>query len=80
MATDSFAEGLDRLATLSCGFRTAVMCAEALWWRCHRGLIADALCWAGFEVFHIVGPNTCVPHPLTSAASIEGGYLSYELS
>ncbi len=77
MATEPFAEGLARLASLGCGFRTAVMCAEALWWRCHRALIADALRWAGFEVCHIMGPIACVPHPYSSAARISGGLLSY---
>lgn len=77
MATDAFAAGLARLADLCAGLRTAIMCAEALWWRCHRGLIADALLWGGFDVCHIVGPNACVPHPYTSPARIEDGHLSY---
>src|SRR5262249_25646640 len=45
MATEAFAGGLERLVNLACGLRTAVMCAEAVWWRCHRGLIADVLRW-----------------------------------
>lgn len=77
MATEAFAEGLARLADLGGGFRTAIMCAEAVWWRCHRGLIADALRWAGFEVYHILGPTASVPHPYTSAARITEGLLSY---
>jgi uncharacterized protein (DUF488 family) len=77
METEAFAEGLDRLASLAYGFRSAIMCAEALWWRCHRALIADALRWAGFDVLHIQGPNSCVPHPYTSAARLAGGQLSY---
>ena len=77
METEPFAEGLERLASLACGLRSATMCAEALWWRCHRGLIADALRWAGFDVFHIQGPSSCAPHPFTSAARVEGGRLSY---
>ncbi len=75
MATEPFAEGLARLADLACGLNTAVMCAEALWWRCHRGLIADALRWAGFEVCHILGPGSSVVHPFTSAARVSGGWL-----
>lgn len=74
---EPFAEGLERLASLACGLRSVIMCAEALWWRCHRGLIADALRWAGFDALHIQGPNSCVPHPHTSAARLEGGQLSY---
>lgn len=77
METVPFAEGLERLANLACGFRSAVMCAEALWWRCHRGLIADALRWAGFEVSHIQGTAAVIPHPYTSAAQLESGRLSY---
>jgi uncharacterized protein (DUF488 family) len=77
METEPFAEGLDRLANLVCGLRSAIMCAEALWWRCHRGLIADALRWAGFDVLHIQGPTSSVPHPYTSAARLEGGRVSY---
>ncbi len=80
MATELFAEGLVRLAGLGCGFRTAIMCAEAVWWRCHRALIADGLRWAGFEVYHIMGPTAPVPHPYTSAARIRGGLLSYSAS
>jgi len=71
------AEGLARLADLACGLNTAVMCAEALWWRCHRGLIADALRWAGFEVCHIVGPGSSITHPYTAAAQVRGGQLTY---
>jgi uncharacterized protein (DUF488 family) len=77
MATDAFAEGLDRLVNLAFGLRTAVMCAEALWWRCHRGLIADVLHWLGFEVIHIMGPCSTAFHPYTAAARIVRGRLSY---
>ena len=77
LETEPFAEGLDRLASLACGLRSAIMCAEALWWRCHRGLIADALRWTGFDVLHIQGPSSCVPHPYTTAARLERGQLGY---
>jgi uncharacterized protein (DUF488 family) len=77
MASEPFAEGLARLASLGCGLRTAIMCAEAVWWRCHRALIADALRWAGFEVYHILGLAPSTPHPYTSAARITEGRLSY---
>jgi uncharacterized protein (DUF488 family) len=78
MATEAFDQGLGRLASLACGLRTAIMCAESLWWRCHRGLIADALRWSGFEVYHILTPASPRPHPYTSAAHIKKGRLSYE--
>src|SRR5690349_23479642 len=77
MATEAFAEGLERLVNLASGLRTAIMCAEAVWWRCHRGLIADALRWLGFEVIHILGPGSTAIHPYTAAARIVGGRLSY---
>ncbi len=77
METEAFAEGLDRLVNLALGLRTAVMCAEALWWRCHRGLIADVLCWLGFEVVHILGPGSTASHPYTAAARIVRGRLTY---
>jgi uncharacterized protein (DUF488 family) len=77
MATEAFAEGLDRLVNLAPGLRTAVMCAEALWWRCHRGLIGDVLRWLGFEVVHILGPGSTASHPYTAAARIVRGQLTY---
>jgi uncharacterized protein (DUF488 family) len=77
MATEPFAEGLMALVSLAHGLRTAVMCAEAVWWRCHRGLIADVLRWLGFDVTHILGPASSGPHPYTAAARLVGGRLSY---
>ena len=58
--------------------RTAIMCAEAVWWRCHRSLIADYLKARGVEVLHVLGANKVEPHPYTSAARIVNGELSYE--
>ena len=60
-------------------WRTAVMCAEAVWWRCHRSLISDDLKARGMEVMHILGSNKVEPHPYTSAARIVDGTLSYEV-
>lgn len=77
MATAEFAEGLDRLVNLALGLRTAILCAEALWWRCHRGLVADVLRWSGFDVTHIMGPSSAVEHPYTAPARIVDGRLSY---
>jgi uncharacterized protein (DUF488 family) len=56
----------------------AIMCAEAVWWRCHRSLIADYLKARGMEVLHVLGANKIEPHPYTSAARIVNGELSYE--
>jgi uncharacterized protein (DUF488 family) len=77
MATEAFADGLDRLINLASGLPTAILCAESLWWRCHRGLIADVLRWLQFEVIHILGPGPTASHPYTAAARIVGGRLSY---
>jgi uncharacterized protein (DUF488 family) len=77
MATEAFADGLARLINLASGLRTAVMCAESLWWRCHRGLIADVLRWLNFEVIHILGAGSTATHPYTPAARIVRGRLTY---
>ncbi len=55
----------------------AIMCAEAVWWRCHRSLISDYLKARGVEVLHILDHNKVEPHPFTSAARIVNGELSY---
>jgi uncharacterized protein (DUF488 family) len=77
MATDEFREGMDELLELAAARPTAMMCAEAVWWRCHRSLVSDWLKVRDHEVLHIVGPRKVEPHPYTSAASIVGGRLSY---
>lgn len=76
METTAFADGLARLRTAAAAHRTAIMCAEALWWQCHRGLIADALRAGGDRVLHITSAGV-QEHPFTSAARIVGGRLSY---
>jgi len=58
--------------------RIAIMCAEAVWWRCHRSLIADCLKARGVEVLHILGASKVELHPYTPAARIMNGELSYE--
>lgn len=68
---------LDRLLTVGRESRVAIMCAEALWWRCHRSLIADVLTAAGHSVLHIGGDGRAVPHRYTAAAQIVDGRLSY---
>jgi uncharacterized protein (DUF488 family) len=72
-----FAGGLDELLELAAKRRTTLMCAEALWWRCHRALIADVLRARGIEVTHILDAGHCVTHPYTSPARIVEGRLSY---
>jgi uncharacterized protein (DUF488 family) len=77
MATDAFAEGLAELESYAYGLRTCMMCAEAVWWRCHRGLVSDVLKWHGFRVRHILSAASTVTHPYTSAARITRQGLSY---
>jgi uncharacterized protein (DUF488 family) len=77
METEAFREGIDRLLNLASERRTVVMCAEAVWWRCHRSLIADYLKAGGVSVTHILGKEKSEEHPYTSAARIVKGRLSY---
>jgi uncharacterized protein (DUF488 family) len=77
MATPAFHDALQRLLRLAGGKRTAMMCAEAVWWRCHRGLIADELKARGVEVLHIGDGGEPKPHPYTPAARVVQGRLSY---
>jgi uncharacterized protein (DUF488 family) len=80
MATSDFAAGLGELCELAGSHRTAAMCAEALWWRCHRALVSDLLKAQGHEVLHILGPDKVDEHPFTSAARMVNGRLSYSKS
>jgi len=77
MGTAEFAQGLEQLLKVASEARTVIMCAEALWWRCHRSMIADALCARGVEVVHILDAKHETVHPMTSAARIVQGELSY---
>ncbi|KZC16263.1 hypothetical protein RHOFW510R12_18230 [Rhodanobacter sp. FW510-R12] len=76
-ATTEFAEGLVELLKLAAQKRTAMMCAEAVWWRCHRSIIADVLKLRGIEVTHIIDATHSTVHPYTSPAHIVDGRLSY---
>ena len=78
METEEFRKGIERLVDLTSEVGpAAIMCAEAVWWRCHRALISDYLKARGIEVIHIVDANKSEPHPFTSAARIVDGGLSY---
>ena len=77
METPAFDAALARLMADAADARTAIMCAEAPWWRCHRALIADALKARGVEVLHIMGEKGPIVHPYTSAASVVDGKLYY---
>ena len=76
--TAEFRAGLEELCALAGGHRCAIMCAEAVWWRCHRRIVADYLLEAGFEVIHILGPGKLTPATLTPGARRSGdGGLAY---
>src|SRR6266550_3880661 len=77
METNEFREGIDRLVEIATTLRTAIMCSEAVWWRCHRSLVSDYLKVKGIEVNHIMSIGKAEPHPFTSAARIINGALSY---
>lgn len=78
METDEFRKGVERLLDLANkSGPAAMMCAEAVWWRCHRALISDFLKVRGIEVRHIIDANKNESHPYTPAARIIDGTLSY---
>lgn len=77
METAEFKEALNILKNLANEKRTVIMCAEAVWWSCHRSLIADALKAQGWEVLHIMNEKTATEHPYTAPARIVDGKLNY---
>ena len=77
--SDQFRSGLERLLDMGETHRCAIMCAEAVWWRCHRRIIADYLINEGAEVFHLLAPGRSEPARMTSAArQIEPHKLIYQ--
>src|SRR4030095_9521940 len=72
MQTEAFSLALDQLIGLAASASTAIMCAEAVPWRCHRSLIADALVVRGIEALEIVSTTRTAPHAITSFARIDG--------
>jgi len=77
MQSDAFAHGLHQLIDMSREQRVAIMCAEAVPWRCHRSLVADALCVRGIDVIEILSESNYRPHALTPFAKVEGTAISY---
>ena len=71
METPEFAAAVDELLAFGDGGRVAVMCAEAVWWRCHRMLLSDALVAGSIEVQHILAATSVQPHRVTPFAQIE---------
>jgi uncharacterized protein (DUF488 family) len=78
METEQFQKGVERLLDLAAeAGPTAIMCAEAVWWRCHRSLISDYLKARDIEVIHVLDTNKSELHPFTSVARFVNGKLSY---
>ena len=77
MQTPEFEEALDQLIHLAQKRRTAIMCAEAVPWRCHRSLIGDALLVRGLRVEEIASQTRTRPHTLTAWARVRGKQLTY---
>ncbi len=77
MQSAEFAENADRVVALASSQRCALMCAEAVPWRCHRSMIADALLVRGVRVQDIIGSHGRKPHVLTSFAHVDGLRLTY---
>ena len=75
--SEEFEQGLLRLQELSQGQRCAIMCSEAVWWRCHRRIVADYLLYRGRMVVHLMGRGRAAPATLTAAATPLGNSLLY---
>jgi uncharacterized protein (DUF488 family) len=77
MGQPAFQRGFAELETLARRRPTAVMCAERLWWRCHRRLLADLLLVRGFRVVHLLDSGKANDHELTEWARVDDGTLTY---
>ena len=77
MQTSEFSEAVEELVEIAGKQQIAIMCAEAVPWRCHRSLVADALSARGISVEHIMSTTRRQPHTLTSFAKIEGQRVTY---
>ena len=77
MSTPAFVVGVESLIQFAEGGVTAVMCAESVWWKCHRRLLADALLVRGIPVLHIVSSASPKAHELSEFASVEGTSVTY---
>lgn len=75
--TDEFEEGVAKLHALSNEFTLALMCAEAVPWRCHRSLVADVLCARGAQVEHIMSLGRASAHRITPFAKVRGQQVTY---
>lgn len=77
LASDEYRQGRAELMALALERRTCVMCAEAVWWRCHRRIIADDFSARGWTVEHLMGAGKRTRHALQPGAVLEGGVLRY---
>lgn len=77
METEVFAQAITALEAVAVKYVTAYMCAEAVWWRCHRSLVSDYLKAEGWKVMHIMAPGKAEEHPYTSPARIVDGRVFY---
>lgn len=78
VASPEFSDALTQLCAMAVTQRTAIMCAEVLWWRCHRSMIADALMVAGTQVWHIQDEKHVELHPYTQPARLYRGGVVYD--
>ncbi len=77
METADFNNAIIELEKIALQQPTAYMCAEALWWRCHRSMVSDYLKWKGWTVYHIMGVGKMKEHTYTQPAEIINGKLAY---
>lgn len=78
METGEFKNGIQELENIAGKYNTAFMCSEAVWWRCHRSMIADYLKAEGWRVLHIINNKKAEEHPYTAPAKIIEGKLTYK--
>jgi uncharacterized protein (DUF488 family) len=76
--TENFKHGIEQLEKIASTNRTAYMCSEAVWWRCHRSLVSDVLKLKGWNVYHIMETGKAEEHPYTQPAKIINGKLLYD--
>ena len=77
METPEFCTAVKELEKIALEKTTAIMCSEAVFWRCHRSMISDFLKSEGFKVFHIMSLTKLTEHPYTAPAHIQDGHLTY---
>lgn len=80
MQSAEFKDEIEKLQELAAGERTAYMCSEAPWWKCHRALVSDLLKVKGWQVWHIMEKGKLTEHPFTSPARAVQGKLFYDES